>query len=204
MTDFSYVYDGETIDFTHNGKVYTATTERDDHTGAPWEEHDGHGEVSEWTTRAKLPGELVLSGDGPSKRFYDFAGACRIARRDGWGYLPGKLEYKKLRNGWWRAECKGFDKAVHSRDVNAAIKGLYQAFRETVTAKQYAALAAMADFQTLRAWCNDEWFWCGVVVREKDACNCCGNTQSLWGVGSNAGAYLEDVARELAEELAAM
>lgn len=53
--------------------------------GAPWEEHDGHGPVSEWTTRDKRPGERVLSEDRGSKRYYDFAEAVKIARRDGWG-----------------------------------------------------------------------------------------------------------------------
>ena len=201
MSDFSNVCEGETIDFEHNGKHYVATIERHDDAGAPWDEHDGHGPVSDWTTRAKLPGEFVLSEDGSSKRFYDFADACRIARRDGWGYLPGKLEHKKLRNGWWRAECKGFDKVVHSRNQNAAINGLYKAFRDTVTAKQYAALAAMVDFEQLRDWCNDEWFWGGVVVQEKDACECCGPKQSVWGIESNASKQLAEVARELAEEL---
>jgi hypothetical protein len=57
----------------------------DDTIGAPWEEHDGHGVVSEWTTRDKRPGEMVLASDGRTRRFYDFAESAKIARREGWG-----------------------------------------------------------------------------------------------------------------------
>lgn len=61
----------------------------DEHMGPPWEEHDGHGPVSDWTTRDKRPGELVLNGDRHGwRRFYDFAEAVRIARRDGWNCAP--------------------------------------------------------------------------------------------------------------------
>lgn len=59
--------------------------------GAPWEEHDGHGIVSDWTTRAKLPGERVLVSDRNSKRYYDVQGTMVIALRDGWGpMIEGK------------------------------------------------------------------------------------------------------------------
>lgn len=58
---------------------------------------DPHGLVSEWRSDGlgsrptKRPGERRLAG---SARFYDFATACRIARRDGWecpgGQRPGE------------------------------------------------------------------------------------------------------------------
>ncbi len=62
--------------------------------GAPWEECDGHGPVSEWTTRDNRPGERVLSSDRRSKRYYDFAEAVKIAKRDGWDALPYKTGTK--------------------------------------------------------------------------------------------------------------
>jgi len=89
LTDIGYDW----TTFEHAGLTFRAKIERDDDMGAPWDEHDGRGPVSDWTTRDKLPGELVLSEDrrGRSKRFYDFAEACRIARKEGWGFLPGPL-----------------------------------------------------------------------------------------------------------------
>jgi hypothetical protein len=74
--------------YEHNGIEYRFEIEPDYHHGAPWEECDGHGPVSEWTRRAKLPGELVLNQDRDSYRYYDFQAACKIARRDGWDAAP--------------------------------------------------------------------------------------------------------------------
>lgn len=39
----------------------------------PWEEHDGHGVVSDWTSRDKHPGEWVLDTDrSGNKLYYNF------------------------------------------------------------------------------------------------------------------------------------
>jgi hypothetical protein len=54
--------------------------------GEPWKEHDGHGPVSDWRPKeSKRAGERVLCEDRGRALFYDFAEACKIARRDGWG-----------------------------------------------------------------------------------------------------------------------
>ncbi len=60
----------------------------DDDSDAPWDREDGHGPVSDWTTRDKRPGEMILCSDRRMKRFYDFAEAVKIARRDGWNTAP--------------------------------------------------------------------------------------------------------------------
>lgn len=83
----SYVCDGDTSTVERDGYVVTATVVRDDDMGAPWENEDGHGPVSRWTSRPKRPGERVLNVDRGSYRYYDFAEAVKIAKRDGWG--PG-------------------------------------------------------------------------------------------------------------------
>lgn len=152
---------------TRDGFTLRARIEHDGDTGAPWEEHDGHGPVSDWRRRDyagrydKRPGELLLCDDGRNARFYDFAEACRIAHRDGWNAKP--------------------------YDVPGE------------TPRQRAAKAARADFERLRAWCNDGWNWCGVVVTASRAGVELG-TASLWGIESDAGAYLVEVANELADE----
>lgn len=153
-----YVCVGDTIEWTQDGFTVTAKIEYDSDTGAPWEEHDGYGDVTGWERRAKLPGEMILSENRRSRRFYDFQGACKIARRDGWGMA-------KTRQG--------------------------------------AAQAAMRDFRALKAWCDDEWFWCGVVVTvSRNGIELA--TESLWGIECNYpdsdNSHLGDVARELATE----
>ena len=60
----------------------------DEDAGAPWENADGHGPVTDWECRDKRPGELVLNSDRGAKRFYDYAEACRQALRQGWDSAP--------------------------------------------------------------------------------------------------------------------
>lgn len=148
--------------FTRHGLTFRTTVEQDTDHGAPWEECDGHGPVTDWTSRDKMPGELVLNVDGRQRRYYDFAEACRIARRDGWDAPPYK----------------------------------------TGTARQRAARAARADFEYLRAWCNDDWSYVGVIVELLDDEGEPVDRASLWGVESSDDAYIEEVAQELADELA--
>src|SRR3546814_15760848 len=91
-----------------DGFTLTASTVHDDSMGAPWEEHDGHGEVTDWTRRDKAPGELILSDDGGSKRFYDFQGACEKARAEGWGPAAHSLTFEQGSNGLCRATAHWF------------------------------------------------------------------------------------------------
>lgn len=198
-------YDGETFEFEHNGVAYVATIESDDTHGAPWEEEDGHGDVSEWTRRDKLPGELVLSEDGRSKRFYDFAGACKIARRDGWGFLPEPVRVERRAGGGFTGAAlptyRSGEFSIASDCPNLAYSELHRMHRESMTPRAYAAGAAMADYDRLRRWCADQWCYIGVVVRRAGDCTCCGETESLWGIESDAGEYVREVATELAEQL---
>jgi hypothetical protein len=61
---------------------------------APWKSEDGHGPVSEWTSRDKRAGEKVLFVDGRQKLYYDYAEAIKIAKRDGWDSPPYKTGTK--------------------------------------------------------------------------------------------------------------
>jgi hypothetical protein len=69
-----------------NGLTFQVEFEHDGDTCAPWEDGDGHGIVSDWTSRDKRAGELVLNSAHGSKRYYDYAATCKIALRDGWGH----------------------------------------------------------------------------------------------------------------------
>lgn len=151
-----------TEEITRDGLTFRVQHCHDIDQGEPWKEHDGHGPVTDWERREKQPGELILNAGRGANRFYDYAEACRIARRDGWDTPP----YKQG------------------------------------TARQRAARAAMADFERLRAWCNDAWHWCGVVVALLDDDGEEVDSASLWGIESDAEAYLAEVANELVEELA--
>ncbi len=81
-----YAIIGESISATFDGFDVKATIYEDSDSGTPWDREDGHGPVSEWTTRDKAPGERVLCENGRSRRYYDFAAAVATAKADGWGF----------------------------------------------------------------------------------------------------------------------
>lgn len=82
------LYDGDT--FEYRGRTFKAELRPDDDSQTPWDD-DGHGEVSDWTSREKTSGERVLIADRGSKRLYNFAGAVRTARKDDWGCKHSKI-----------------------------------------------------------------------------------------------------------------
>lgn len=151
----------QTKTLVHAGREFLVSFYADDDSDAPWDRSEGHGPVSEWTTRDKRPGERVLCADRRSRRFYDWQAACKTARAEGWNAAP-------------------YD------------------------APNRIARAVSADFDFLKSWCDDEWHYCGVAVQ---ACDADGDPvgdafeHALWGLESNAGSYLDEVARDLADDL---
>ena len=145
-------YDGDT--FEQGGRTFRVNIEYDEYTGDPWEENDGHGVVSQWTSRDKHAGEWVLCSDRGSKRYYDVQATMKIAKADGWGLAP----------------------------ANVLLLG--QKLKRIVTKGDIVAEAVRLDFEYLRGWCNDEWHYVGVIVTDitddGDAETDYG--YSLWGV----------------------
>lgn len=163
------MYDSET--FAHNGHEFKVTIEHDCDMGPPWKEYDGHGVVSEWTTRDKAAGEKVLCSDRTSRRYYDVSRTMQIARRDGWGVSPAK-----------EAE-------------------LAQLLGRAPTRGEIVAAAVDSDFEYLRAWCNDEWQFVTVGVTLLDDGETVGETEYLGGVENSDSSYLLEVAHELASQI---
>lgn len=146
MTD---VYNTE-IEYI-DGEKYIVEWCYDTCSGAPWENSDFHGPVSDWERRAKRPGERILNTDRGARRFYDFQQAMRDAVTL-WGCKPGP-------------------------DAVDAVE---------------------RDYAYLRAWCNDEWHYCGIVVTLTDDDGEKTDVQhSLWGIESDCSSYHSDVIREL-------
>jgi hypothetical protein len=145
--------------------------------GAPWENSDGHGPVSGWTTRRKEPGELVLCQDRQSFRYYDFAEACRIAARDGWNAepydVPGETTRQRAAKAamadyaWLEAWC---DNEWHYVGVC-----VFELPRDGVE-RHPEHVADRAPFGILKH-------------------------TAFWGVESNSPDYHESIAYELATEL---
>jgi hypothetical protein len=160
------------------GLTFRVDIRPDDSMGAPWDEHDGHGPVRYErapTSRdaAKSPGERVLCQDRGTTWLYDWQGAMRLAKRDGWGLSP------------------------EDRSVLAKRLG-----RDPVPGEVRVA-AVQRDYDYCRQYLEGYWYWCGVVVTLLDTDGeATRETESLWGMESEPGTYLEETARELAAEIA--
>lgn len=156
----------------HKGHWFLVEVERDEDMGEPWKVHDGHGVISQWTCRNKLPGERVLVEDRGSRRYYDIEATMKRAKRDGWG-LDAK-DTEDLTKKLGRAPTKG----------------------------EIIAEAVEQDYQRMKAWCNDDWYWVYVKVTLLDV----GGKKtefrnSLGGIdGDDQEDYLKEVAEELADE----
>ncbi len=68
-----------------------------------------------------------------------------------------------------------------------------------LTKRAIVALAVEQDFERMRRWCNDEWWYVGVVVMlneyDSEAQNSC------WGIESDCEDFIKEVRNDLAEGL---
>lgn len=94
-------------------------------------------------------------------------------------------------------------------DFQAAMQAYRRVLRDYpddsgLTVGQRAYAAVIAEFEYLRRWCNDQWHYvgCAVELLDDDG-DSMGETESLWGIESDSGNYLEEVAHELAAEIIA-
>ena len=176
------LHDNDT--FIHRGVPFRVHFESDDHMGAPWDEECGHGPVREvsysyYSKPTKFAGERVMHQDGRTAWLYDWAGAMVQAREEGWGL--GEDELVKLTKQLGRTPTPG----------------------------QVTERAVSLDFQRLCRWLSSDWTWVGVCVEELHAKDfsegiinpvCSRYENAIWGIESDAGEYLDQVAHEMAEE----
>lgn len=161
---------GERIELPHGFYAVVRVHHDSDHE-APWDDGDGHGDVSEWTTRDKRAGERVLHSDRHSKRFYAYAGAIAKAKREGWDAPPytgtkGERAARAVERDyeWMRAWCNDqwryisvavelFDRA----DTRAADDSLWDIESEGDYWRETAAemIEHMLDIETGRR--RSEW-----------------------------------------------
>ena len=156
-----------------HGLRFRVVWQQDTDMGPPWEDHDGYGPVSDWTSRGKYPGELVLQSSRAQKRYYDFAAATRMAKRDGWGLSePHMLE-------------------------------LAEKLGRVPTRNEVVRAAVLRDFEDIRDWCLDRWWWEYVMVTLLD--NRAEDTpvfETLGGISSNdTDDYRAEVVEERITEL---
>ena len=76
----------ETMEY--KGYLFNIEVDYDEFEGPPWLHCDGHGPVSDWTTRDKKPSEVVLSSIGGANLYYDFSKAMKKAKEELWDAAP--------------------------------------------------------------------------------------------------------------------
>jgi hypothetical protein len=123
--------------------------------------------VSGWVCRDKAPGERVLCKDGKSYRYYDWQASMIKAKKDGWGL--GINDFMALTAKLRRCPTKG----------------------------QVLEAAVEQDFQRVRGWCNDEWYYIGIVVTDVET----DVDESLWGIESDDYEHIKEVEQELCEQV---
>ena len=72
----------------YKGYLFTIEVDYDEFQEPPWLHCDGHGPVSDWTTRDKKPSEVVLSSIGGANLYYDFSKAMKKAKEELWDAAP--------------------------------------------------------------------------------------------------------------------
>jgi hypothetical protein len=100
-------FDTDTIEA--NGRRYRVEYCYDQDHEAPWDDGDGRGIVSKWTTRDKAPGESVLTTDRHSLRYYDVKATLRKAKAEGWGASGGPRAGESTRAQLARAVDEDFE-----------------------------------------------------------------------------------------------
>ena len=129
--------------------------------------------------------------DAPWERA-DGHGPVRTQSR-GWGHIskyPGERVLHTTRHTVWLYDWQAACRLARKDGWNA----------EPYDAPNRIQRAVQADFDYLRRWLQDDWWYVGVrVCREGQYEGRYANT--LWGIESDADDYIREVAEELADEI---
>lgn len=161
-------------DFALSGFRFRLDVSPDYGIDPPWEHEDGHGPVRRVREKSdKRPGERVLLADRYGFLLYDWQEAMAAARRDGWGLTS------------------------EGRAKLAARLG-----REP-TAGEVCEESVARDFEYLRRWCNDDWWWIclRVTLLDVEGEPVDDYTEYLGGVESDAEDYAKECARDVAAQI---
>ncbi|QGZ64366.1 hypothetical protein [Paraburkholderia acidisoli] len=120
----------------------------------------------------------------------------KIAYRDGWGLRD---EDKAT----LQARLRRTTFAVRGEDGRHRLEEQCRPWKP-LTRGEITAESVHLDYEHLRRWCNDQWYWVGLVVEllddevepVDDVCD------SLWGMESEDDDYLRETAHGMAEGLA--
>lgn len=167
----------ERTEFTYKGLQFVRTLDHDYDAGVPWENADGHGVITGWLRDDLVVGGKpiyeqperfrLLNNDRDTARYYDWTQSLERAEREQWGLGPEELQKLTAELG------------------------------KPPSPSQITSRAVRLDYEFIRGWCRDEWWYVWIQVTLK-------GTQvsaSVGGVESCNTKYIEgEVSTELAEQ----
>ena len=121
-----------------HGLTFEVSIEQDEDSHEPWKECDGFGPVRE-IRRGYYDRHFSKK---PGERILHDGGD----RNTSWAYDWAGATALAKRDGW------GISPEDRPTDWNS------------LNAAQQHVLAVQRDFDFIKAWCDDEWVWCGVCV----------------------------------------
>ena len=153
---------------------YVARVYYDDALRNPWDEEDGHISPEYFDRRDHVPsGWTIMPTYGRGYWAFDLGAALLKAAREKWGLDPSSREYKGIRV-----------KDGHKKPTRSQIR--------------YAAVKA--DARRMAEYINGDWHYVVVSVsREEEEEN---YEHAVWGIESDCGDYLHEVAVDLIGEIA--
>lgn len=158
--------------FTHRGVNFKVEHAHDDSHEAPWISDDGRGVVLDYLT------DEQAENDGAMELYRELDSQGRY-------HFDQRATLDKARAEGWGLAPQDLQRL--------GIRLGHDPTPEEITAE-----AVEAEYRYLRGWAQDDWSYIGVVVTIPDFG---GLRASLWGIESNAGVYLDEVARELADQI---
>jgi hypothetical protein len=178
----SYTLHEETVEA--HGLKFKLTIEQDEDSRVPWKECDGFGPVREAN---KGYYERHVSKRAGERILHD-------GERNEYTWVYDWAEALKL------AKKDGWGLSTDQRPTNW----------DTLTKGQQRVLAVQHTFDFLKAWCNEDWVWCGVCVELTGYHGPLDTERSLWSVeywqykalSDEKNSYVREIIDEMTEEIA--
>lgn len=143
--------------------------------------------------------EVIPDEDmGPPWKEHDGHGVVVRAR-----HKPAAAHLRPLGNGDLLYDMTATFERAEEEGWGVSVAELAEKLGRTPTAREVTLEAIERDFARLDAWCKGEWEWVGVRVTLLDLDGEPTNlSDALWGIESDSPEYHEEVAVELAEQIA--
>lgn len=139
--------------------------------------------------------ERLIVNDDTSRAPWEDSAGCGVV--SWWRPKTSKAPWERVLSKD-RDFCRFYDMRATREKAMKEGWGLPESEAKGLTKKQIIAEAIERDFRRLRSWCDDEWWYVGLVVRAKFAP---GEEESVWGIESDCDDFIKETSEDLAHDL---